>query len=182
MRSKTDQRIYNKTKCYLEKIGDKEIQEKLKIIDSILEYTDKSERYGYLYDLICDYLDQEFRGKNICGFSNNLCRRRCDMMERNITKDTYLNGCCHSYKTGKDCEHLTNQGCGIKNIACKTYTCFYLKKRGYRYNLDNIYLSRYFFNRRQKLYIETTHFVDKPIIMQGILEREYIFKKKLKEV
>ena len=183
MRSKKDQKIYDKTKRYLEKKGDKDISKKMKVIDSVLEHKDKKERYSYLYDLICDYLDQEFRSKNICGFSNNLCRRRCDMMERNIKKDTYLNGCCHSYSEGKDCEHLTSNGCGIKNIACKTYTCFYLRKRGYRYTLDNIYLSRYFFNRRQKFYIENTHFVDKSVIMKGILERDFMLKKrKIKEV
>lgn len=172
MRSKRDQKIYEKTKKFLEKKKEENIEEKMKIIDQVLEKKEGEERYSFLYDLICDYLDEEFRKKNICGFKNNLCKRRCDMMERNIKKDTYENGCCHSYFHGRDCEHLKPPyGCQIKNIGCKTFTCFYLRKQGYHYTLNKIYLSRYFFNRRQKFYIENTFFVDKPVIMEGILKR-----------
>ena len=172
MRSKKDQKLYDKTKKYLEKIKDKEIDQKMKIIDSVLEKTDKKERYSYLYDLICDYLDREFQEKNICGFCHDLCKRRRDMMERNIKKDTYINGCCHSYLKNADCPHLKKGGgCAIKNIGCKTFTCFYLKKRGIRYSLNKIYLARYFFNPRQKFYMENTFFVDKPVVMEGIMKR-----------
>ena len=172
MRSKKDQKLYDKTKKYLEKIKDKEIDQKMKIIDSVLEKTDKKERYSYLYDLICDYLDQEFQEKNICGFCHDLCKRRRDMMERNINKDTYINVFCHSYLKNADCPHLKKGGgCAIKNIGCKTFTCFYLKKRGIRYSLNKIYLARYFFNPRQKFYMENTFFVDKPVVMEGIMKR-----------
>ena len=172
MRSKKDQKLYDKTKRYLEKIGDKEIDQKMKVIDSVFEKTDKEERYSYLYDLICDYLDNEFREKDICGFCHDLCKRRRDMMERNVKKDPYINGCCHSYSKNADCPHLKKGGgCDIKNIGCKTFTCFYLRKQGIRYTLNKIYLARYFFNTRQKFYMENTFFVDKPIIMEGILKR-----------
>lgn len=172
MRNKKDQSIYDKTKSYLEKNGDLELDEKMKVIDKVLEKEDGEERYSYLYDLLCDYLDNEFRKNKICGFSNNLCRRRCDMIKRGVKKDTYDNGCCYSYMKGKDCEHLNAPyGCKIKNLGCKTFTCHYLKKQGYKYSLDKIYLSKYFFNSRQKFYIENTFFVDKPVIMKGILKR-----------
>lgn len=173
MRKRKEERIYRKTKRFLEKQNDPEIEKKMKIIDQVLDKKEGEERYSYLYDLICDYLDNEFRTKNICGFHNNLCKRRCDMMERKIEKDTYENGCCHSYLHGKDCEHLKPPyGCQIKNIGCKTFTCYYLRKKGYRYRLNQIYLARYFFNARQKFYMENTFFVDKPEVMKGIMKRK----------
>lgn len=170
--TRKDKKIYDKTKKYLKKIRDSKIDKKMKIIEDILEIKDKEKRYSYLYDLICDYLDNEFRSKNICGFDCGLCNRRRDMIEKNIKKDTYENGCCHGYKENKDCKYLEpGKGCKIKNIACKTYTCFYLRKRGYRYQLKNIYFARYFFNCRQKFYMENTFFVDKPVVMKGIMKR-----------
>lgn len=170
--SNKDKRIYLRTKKYLEKINDPEIEEKLIIIDKVLSISDKEERYSYLYDLICDYLDNEFKEENICGFNCGICKRRKDMMERNIKKETYENGCCYGYKKGKACEYLIpGKGCSIKNIACKTFTCFYLRKQGYCFRLNNIYLARYFFNYRQKYYMENTYFVDKDIIISGIMKR-----------
>lgn len=172
MRSKKDQRIYDKTKAYLEKIEDDDIDTKMKMIDQVLAIQDGEERYSYLYDLICDYLDYEFRSKNICGFHCGICKRRQDMMDRKIKKETYSDGCCYGYQMSRACEYLIpGKGCSIKNIACKTFTCFYLRKKGYRYKLDHIYLAKYFFNRRQKWYMENTYFVDKPVVMSGIMKR-----------
>lgn len=172
VRTRKDNQIYLKTKKYLEKINDSEIDKKMKVVDKVLDITNKEKRYSYLYDLICDYLDNEFRTKNICGFDCGICKRRKDMIDRNIKKKTYENGCCYGYKNSKPCEHLIpGKGCSIKNIACKTFTCFYLRKQGYRFKLNNLYLAKYFFNYRQKFYIENTYFVDKNVIMKGILKR-----------
>ena len=49
---------------------------------------DKEERYSKLYDLICDYLDEEFIVRNVCGFKNNQC-----YMQRKL-KNNEVNGCC----------------------------------------------------------------------------------------
>lgn len=169
---KKDKRIYQKTKRYLEKTQDPKINEKLGIINEILKINNKEKRYSYLYDLICDYLDGEFRDKNICGFDCGICKKRKNMIKKHVKKENYENGCCYGYKEGKTCEYLEpGKGCKIKNIACKTFTCFYLRKQGYRYKLENIYLSKYFFNRRQKFYMENTFFVDKPVVMKGIMKR-----------
>ena len=167
--SKRDEKIYQKTKTYLEKIKDSQIEEKVKIIDKVLDISDKEERYSYLYDLICGYLDNEFNKKNICGFNCGICKNRQDLIDRNIKKDTYENGCCYFYAKGKLCDNLDSNGrCKVKNIGCKLFTCSYLKKRGYKYRLNDIYLARYFFNYRQK---EDTLFVDKDVIINGILRR-----------
>lgn len=152
-------------------ISEVEKTKRIKVVENILKEKDIEKRYSKLYDMICDYLDNEFINKNICGFENNLCSRRKYMIDKGIKKDTYLNGCCHSYKDGKDCEHLKNGRCSIKNIACKTFTCPYLKLKGKRYSINKIYFARYFFNSRQKFYMQNTYFVDKKVVLKGILER-----------
>ena len=58
-----------------------------------------------------------------------------------------------------------------KNIACKLYTCPYLRLQGKNYSINKIYFARYFFNLRQKFYIENTYFVDKDEVLKGIIER-----------
>lgn len=172
LRTRKDSKIYFKTWKYLEKKKDSEIDKKLEVVKKVLDITDKEKRYSYLYDLICDYLDNEFKSKNICDFNCGICKRRKNMIDRNIKKQLYENGCCYSYKSGKVCKYLVpGKGCSIKNIACKIFTCFYLRKQGYRYRLNDIYLARYFFNRRQKFYIKNTFFEDKDTIMEGILRR-----------
>lgn len=160
-------RLINRDK----ELSKKEKEKRIKVVEDILKEKDIKKRYSKLYDMICDYLDKEFIVRNVCGFKDNLCSRRRCMMEKGIEKDTYLNGCCHSYKENKDCEHLKNGRCSIKNIACKTFTCPYLKLKGKRYSINKIYFARYFFNIRQKFYMQNTYFVDKDIVLKGILER-----------
>ena len=169
----SDKRILNKTINYINKqdIDQKEKKKRIKNIEKIIKEKDIEKRYSKLYDMICDYLDYDFIERNFCGFKDNLCSRRRYMIEKGIKKDTYLNGCCHSYKEGKTCEHLKNGRCSIKNIACKLFTCPYLRLQGKNYSLNKIYLARYFFNFRQKFYIQNTYFVDKDVVLKGILER-----------
>lgn len=170
----SDSKILKKTKNLIVKdktLTKKEKEKRFKIVEKILAEKNIEKRYSQLYDMICDYLDNEFINKNVCGFKNNLCSRRQYMIEKGIKKDTYLNGCCHSYKEGKDCEHLINGRCSIKNIACKTFTCPYLRLKGKNYSINKIYFAKYFFNFRQKFYMQNTYFVDKDIVLKGILER-----------
>lgn len=171
MRSKRDLKIYNKTKKYLEKKNDLDIESKMKIIDSILDIEDSNKRLDYLYDLICDYLDNEFRSKNICEFNCGICKKRQAMINEGIKKDTYLNGCCYSYVHEKNCIYLENGMCKTKNLGCKLFTCDYLKREGYKYKLKDIYLSKYFFNFRQKLFIENAIKKSKEEVIKGIKKR-----------
>ena len=172
MRSKRDMKIYNKTKHYLEKIKDNDIDNKLRTIDSVLDITDKESRLDYLYDLICDYLDNEFKNKNICDFNCGICKKRQEMIREGIKKDIYVNGCCYSYLNNKKCTYLSDDGkCQIKNIGCKLFTCDFLHKQGYNYKLNDIYLAKYFFNFWQKYYIENETRKPKEEIIKGIMKR-----------
>ena len=168
---KKNKRVYEKTKKYLEKKHDKDIDSKLKEFESILEIKDKTERVERIYDLICDYLDKEFRDKNICGFNCGICKKRQEMINEGIKKDTYLNGCCYSYVHNKNCIYLENGMCKTKNLGCKLFTCDYLKMQGYKYKLKDIYLARYFFNFRQKSFIENSIKISKEEVIEGIKKR-----------
>lgn len=160
--------MINKTK----NIDDDEKKQRIEVVKKILTEKDIEKRYSKLYDMICDYLDHEFIDKNVCGFKDDLCSKRRHMIEKGIKKDTYINGCCHGYKAGGDCEHLKNGRCSIKNIACKTFTCPYLRLQGKNYSINKIYFAKYFFNMRQKFYMENTYFVDKDVVLKGMLERK----------
>ena len=171
MRSKRDIKIYNKTKKYLEKKHDSDIESKMKIIDNVLDIEDSESRLNYLYDLLCDYLDKEFKNKNICDFNCGICKKRKAMIDTGIKKDTYLNGCCYSYVHRENCVYLDNGICKTKNLGCKLFTCNYLKKMGYKYSLNNIYLSKYFFNFRQKYFIENSIKKSREEVIKGIMKR-----------
>ena len=167
-----DEKIYKKTKKFLEEKNDPNILEKLKIIEEVLNIKNKEERLYYLYDLICNYLDKEFKDNNICEFKCDICIRGRDAIDRKIKKETYKNGCCYNDMSKHNCMYLEEDGtCKTKNIGCKLFTCHYLKKKGYKYRLNDIYLAKYFFNLRQKLYIESAFRLSKEEVIKGILER-----------
>ena len=171
---RNDKRILRKSINSIKKnkkLSENDKEKQIKTVEKLIKEKDIKTRYSLLYDEICNYLDYDFVIKNVCGFKDNLCSRRQSMIEKNIKKDTYLNGCCHSYKEGKDCEHLKNGRCSIKNIACKLYTCPYLRKKGKNYSINKISFAKHFFNLRQKFYIQNTYFVDKDVVLKGILKR-----------
>ena len=168
-----DRKIYIKTKRYLEKNNIDDIDTKMQVINSILEKKDKVDRYDYLYDLLYDYLDNEFIVKNICNFKNNICIRCRFLQEQKIKKDSYENGCCHHFFDGTTCKNfdLENRKCKVKNLSCKLFTCRYLIKKGHKFSLKAIYLSRYFFNLRQRFYLESAFYIPKEELLKEIIKR-----------
>ena len=170
-----DKIIYIRTKRFInkQKISEKKKKEVLKNFEKIINEKNIEKRYLLAHNFICDYLDDEFYGKNLCGFKNNICSRRQDMIDKGIIRDTYENGCCHGYKEGRDCEKLKDGRCTTRNIACKLFVCPYLRKKGVHFSLNKIPYARYLFNKRQKLYIITNHFIDQEIIVKGLVKRRY---------
>lgn len=170
--NRKDLAIYKKTKKYLEKKQDADILKKMKLIETVLCIKNSKDRLSYLYDLICDYLDDKFKNNCLCDFKDGVCVSKRILM--NVKKkDTYKNGCCYSYIKKRDCIYLDNDGkCKTKNIACKLFTCSYLRRKGYVFRLNDLYLSKYFFNYRQKDYIENTFYVSKEKIIEEVLKRE----------
>ena len=136
-------------------------------------YKTIDERYNYIYDTVCDYLDGFFYGKNFCDFKNNQCGEK-----RGTT--SYI-GCCHHYKNKIlgpifsrnliPCEYLLEDyTCGAKCISCKLFTCDYLNKKGIKFRIKDIFLLNTFFNLLQKCFIKYMVFTPKDKIIKILLK------------
>lgn len=130
---------------------------------------DKYTRYDYLYDEVCDYLDNEFTRNNYCDFKDDVC-----IAKRNLPTRPEGNkmGCCYNFTKagvfGKRirCEYLNDKGCTAKCIGCKLMTCDYIKVK---FKIKNIILLDCFFNVVQKLIIKMRCFTPKEEIMKELM-------------
>lgn len=134
-------------------------------------FNTRYERYNYIYDTVCEYLDNYFYGKNLCDFKNNKCGEK-----RNTTSTT---GCCHHFKHRAIgplsklvlCEYLNDDyTCKAKCISCKLFTCDYLEKKGIKFKIKDILLLDTFFNPIQKYYIKYMVFTPKEKILNRLLK------------
>ena len=164
-------KIIEKTKQFLLDNKDSNINEKLDLLDHILSIPKRKERYSLLYDALCDYLDDYFYNKNICEFKCNTCAKKRLLAKRDGTYP-YENGCCYGVLKKELCHYLGKDGkCTIRNLACKLYTCNYLKEKGYHFKLKNIYLSKYTLSPFQKYYLTHKFFEPKEKVLKGLLKR-----------
>lgn len=132
---------------------------------------DKKEMYEYIYDTVCDYLDNEFITKNACNFKDDKCG------EKRNTSCTV--GCCRHYKNKilgpmpfnklVVCEHLENKRCSAKCISCKLFTCDYLNKKGIKFKINDIFLLDTFFNLMQKYFIKISVYTPKDTIIKRLV-------------
>ena len=134
-------------------------------------YNTKYERYNYIYDTVCNYLDNYFYGKNLCDFKNNKCGEKI-----NTSSTT---GCCHHFKNKWIgplsklvlCEYLKEDyTCGAKCISCKLFTCDYLEKKGIKFRIKDILLLDVFFNSIQKYFIKYMVFTPKEKIIKRLMK------------
>lgn len=146
LKDNNDERIYN-----------------LYHIEKALNIKNKKERYEYIYDVVCDYLDSYFKGKNLCEFKDNKCAGdRSKKFEKSC-------GCCNG-KTRGTCKYLIDGNCSIKCMACKLFTCPTLKKKGIRFRIKDIPLLNYFFNLRQKEVLAYTIFTPKEQVIERLIK------------
>lgn len=148
---------------------DKKQKEFLLAINAIF-FNTRYERYNYIYDTVCEYLDNYFYGKNLCDFKNNKCGEK-----KNTSSTT---GCCHHFKYKVLgplsklvlCEYLNDDyTCGAKCISCKLFTCDYLEKKGIKFRIKDILLLDTFFNPIQKYYIKYMVFTPKEKILKRLM-------------
>lgn len=134
-------------------------------------YNTRYERYNYIYDMVCNYLDNYFYGKNLCDFKNNKCGEKI-----NTSSTT---GCCHHFKNKWFgplsklvlCEYLKEDyTCGAKCISCKLFTCDYLEKKGIKFKIKDILLLNVFFNPIQKYFIKYMVFTPKEKIIKRLMK------------
>ena len=140
-------------------------------VTAIMQPT-KHDMYNYIYDTVCDYLDNCFINENICNFEDNRC-----IAKRGTTCTV---GCCRHFKHKRIgpllpknnlvvCEYLKDKRCTAKCISCKLFTCGYLNKKGIAFKIKDIFLLDVFFNPIQKYYIKFKVFTPKEEIMKKMI-------------
>lgn len=142
----------------------------LKTLEALLQ-EDIYKEYEVVYDYICDELDKKFADNSICQFKDNRC-----IANRKYYDREKIMGCCYSFKYNglyfsdvKLCEHQKEQQCDIKCMACKLFTCEYLRKRGIRFTLNKMPVALAFFSKKQRELLRTTFFVDKEVVINKIV-------------
>ena len=125
------------------------------------------ERYDFIYDVVCDYLDEEIEKKDYCKFVNDICIK---YREKN---SSHKNGCCENKCRGR-CPYLIESKCLLNCISCKFFVCPILRKMGIRHNINDFVLIKFFFNRKQKYILQFSYFTPKNVIIERLLKNEYI--------
>lgn len=134
--------------------------------------------YTYIYDKVCEKLDQSFMINNFCDFKDDKCIANRD--SDNIERD---NGCCHSFirnkniKAHKTTEELTlcsylgeDKSCQIKCISCKFFVCQYLKNKGVYLDILDNFLLRSTFTRKQLDVIHINFFKTEDAIIKKLIK------------
>lgn len=127
-------------------------------------------RYDYIYDTVCDNMDNMFSIYGFCNFKNNMCvaQRHKNIFSRYPVPKT--DGCC--FKLVRKCEYNNRDGtCQVKCLPCKLFTCPHLGKISIGIRTSEIILMRAFFNNRQKKIALYKFFNKKETLMNGILRQ-----------
>lgn len=149
-KNKTYKVLY-KGKEYKKESNIKEIRQITQVIEA-LNIKDKKKRLKFIYNKACDILDDDFYGKNVCGFKNNKCLK-------DRTKNNKCDGCCRCSDNNKHCKYLINHICSTRCLACKFYICSIIKNKGYKYKVNDILVLKYLLNWKQKIMIYSDFFM-----------------------
>ena len=155
-----------------EPIKDELLLRDIKSIEKAINLKTKEERYNYIYDTVCKYLDDRIINENYCEFIDDVC------IKFREEDPSHKNGCCE-YKTRGKCKYLINSECTMKTcMACKLFACKYLyKHKGIRQRINDYALIKYFFNRNQKYILECSFWTPKEIVMKRLLADNYNIKE-----
>lgn len=157
-------------------IGPDDNKLKRDVIDciTVMFLDNKKLKIQYIYDHVCNYLDEEFIKNNYCDFKNDVCvSKRSGTCPNKVTM-----GCCHRFihpltMSGKLvlCKYfdINKKQCKTKCMTCKFFTCDTIRKK---FRMSEFPLLNYFFNPIQKFIIKISYFTSK----EKILSRLYRFK------
>ncbi len=166
---------------YKGKLYDKEIKDSIELrqvslLVEALNIKNKYKRLDYIYEKSCDLLDDDFYGKNICEFKNNKC-----IHDRKYNAVGF--GCCMTNDGLKKCKYLGDKKCTIRNLACKFHICYCIRKKGYKYKINDIYMLRYLYNWKQKIIVYFSFFLTKEEVLKDVCRNSLIIwaLKKQKE-
>lgn len=125
------------------------------------------DRYEFIYDIVCDYLNKEME-KDYCKFINDICIK---YREKN---SDHKNGCCENKCRGR-CPYLIDKKCVLKNcISCKLFVCPTLRKMGIEYNINDFVLIKFFFNKKQRDILQFSYWTPRDVIIERLLKNKYI--------
>lgn len=153
------------------KINGKEITKEdnlnLYNIQKAINIKNIKERYNFIYDKVCEYIDKEYLTYNYCDFKNDVC-----IYFRKEGKLDHKDGCCYSKDREGTCTHLKNHRCKIKAISCKLYSCPYLRENNINFKINDFPLIKYFFNIKQKYYLKYSFFKPKSYVIYKLIESQ----------
>ena len=144
----------------------------------ILEMKDIMKMYSYIYDAICEDLDDKFSKFNYCDFSND----KCIAQRAGVSAHSTM-GCCYMHTYSKImsmpidlgiCKFLDNKKCVYKCITCKLFTCKYLRDRGIKFSIKDYMVYRNFFNKKQYKILEKTFFTPKEKIIELLIRENKV--------
>jgi len=115
-----------------------------KIINA-LNLKKRKERLFYIHNEICDMIDNEYEGSNLCDFKCNQCR-----LQRKLN-NKQVNGCCRM------CMYNGPRGCTTKNFACKMFYCSEVKEHHEVVKYQNIKLLK-MLSLRQRIILKHAYF------------------------
>ena len=121
--------------------------EELQTIIRGLNIKSRYKRIKFVIEESCNYIDNYYKGCNLCHFKNNKC-----ICHRKKNKD-YINGCCRT------CKYQSNKGCTTKNVACKLFNCSYVDLNGKKKLTVKDVKILYLLNFYQRYVISTDFFV-----------------------
>ena len=167
-----DKKIYKKLKKIIKFCDENNYKIKInnknfKDVETAINKENLIDRYSFIYDNVCEYIDKKYMECNYCDFKDNVC-----VFFRNNPKIMHEDGCCYSDARGGKCEYLTNHKCKIKSISCKLYSCEYLRKNKVNFKINSFLLIKYFFNLKQKYYIKYSFFKPKDYVLYKLIESE----------
>lgn len=146
---------------------------------SAIAMHNEKEKYIYLYNTVCSYLDKKFRENNYCDFKNDQC-----LENRQLKPPHHSMGCCYSFdysrlfepgftKNSRLCKYLSCRTCSTKCISCKLFTCSYLRDKGIHFYTNELLLLDCFFNKKQKFVIKYNFFKTQNQIIEKLLCKDY---------
>lgn len=164
---KLNNKLIDNDKYISNKLNDID-KEKIYIIHA-LNIKDKRLRIIYIYDILCNYLDRDIENNNCCDFKNNKCIAvRCGYYNKDSN-----NGCCYGKRRGV-CKYISNNKCSTSNIACKLFTCKYLRDKNIKYDINKFNLINIFFNSFQKYIITSSVMIDKDSLIDELVKWSFI--------
>ena len=146
-------------------------KEENKQLEKANSFKSIKDKYNYIYDTVCDFLDSKYIGCNYCDFKDDVCKyfRKID--------SNHKMGCCYSDKRGGLCPNFKKDGsCKIRSISCKLYACPMLRDEKLYFKVNDIPLLKYNFNLKQKWWIKQSFFQTKEDTLIKLYENKKIYE------